>query len=111
MIRLSTTTYEIEVFKDEENTIPYNELSSLTDLVIIAKKKAADADVDAVFTIEQADMTIVNNLVTFTVTSAMTSSLPKNKDVTITLELVKTTAPRQTLGSPFPVSVYKTYKD
>lgn len=111
MIRLSTTTYDWEVFTDPDHTIPYNDVGTLTGLVIIAKKKASDADADAVFTITQNAMSISGNTITFTITSAMTASLPVNKDTTIVLELVKTDAPRQTIGEPIAVSVYRTYKD
>lgn len=111
MIRLSTTTYDWEIFKDPDHSIPYTDLPGLTGLEIIAKKKATDTDAEAVFSIEQADMTINSNVVTFTITSAMTASLPVGKETTIMLELVKTDAPRQTIGEPIAVSVYRTYKD
>lgn len=111
MIRLSTTTYEWEVFKDKDLSVPYDDLSELTGLIIIAKKKAADADDDAIFTIEQGDMSIADNVVTFTITSDMTASLPKAKETTATLELVKTDPPRQTIGEPTPVTIYPSYKD
>jgi len=82
----------IETFEDQKKTIPMN----LHDvpLLLLGKKRVADADAEAIFSLTIGDgLTLRDgvddeNIVDFVIPPTATTSLPRTKNTTIWLELI-----------------------
>jgi hypothetical protein len=110
--RLSETVYKVKVFKLDGTPQPLDGLS----LLLIAKKKIADADDAAVFTLTSGagleidpDVTDGNGLI-ITIASEDTMDMSETKDSSLWCELLTTGNPRTTLGKRFPIPVLASLK-
>ena len=102
IVRLSQSKFRVMVYKDPEQTEPYD--LTLLDLLFISKVKITDADDDAVFELTlgnglELDTGVSeNNGLIVTIASSDTSSLPPTKATSLYCELIVTSDQRKTLG-------------